>query len=669
MIESDGVDKEKPTETNNCVTNDESIPSSSGLNLLENFISKETTLKAEIIWAMKLVTSHHSFNSSNDASELFQLMFPDSRIAKSVSLSASKMSYVISFGLSEYFSQILKKDIASSKFVICFDEALNKIAQKGQMDLVVMYWSNTSNLVSTRYLNSVFLGHSTAEDLVAKFREGMAEVSLGQLLQISMDGPNVNRKMSRILKEELETEFSCGLVDLGTCGLHVIHGAFQTGHRATGWNLHVIFRALYQLFKDSPARRADYITLTESTIFPLKHCEVRWLENAAVADRAVEVFENVKKYMNQTKLPKTHSIETLQKAFQNEMILPQMAFFSSVSSLLQPYLKKFQSSDPLAPFLYEDTFNVVHQLMKRFVKSEVLGLTASVEKCLSIDISDKSNLCSALKVDVGIAASRLIAKSKATDLQKRVFRQECREFLKCTTEKILERSPLSFPFAKYISSLNPKLLYANPVLCENRMNQLLGVLYEKNIVTSHAADNAKQQYSTLTKKSKTDFIDDFTNYSYQRKRLDLFYRELLSTDEDFKDLWEIIKCLLILSNGNASVESGFSINKDILVENLTERSLIAIRVVYDSVKACGGIKNVEITKDMMSHVKMARMRYHSFLDEQKKIKKNEDEKELKKREAEIQIKLLKNKKLKLAQQTENECRSLDDQISELSKKT
>ena len=122
------------------------------------------------------------------------------------------------------------------------------------------------------------------------------------------------------------------------------------GHRSTGWTLHIVFRALYLLFKDSPARRADYTSLTESTLFPLKHCEIRWLENTTVAERAIEIFENVKKYVKQSKLPKTYSVETLEKAFENKMILPQMAFFSSISSLLQSFLKKFQSSEPLNPF-------------------------------------------------------------------------------------------------------------------------------------------------------------------------------------------------------------------------------------------------------------------------------------------------------------------------------
>ena len=233
------------------------------------------------------------------------------------------------------------------------------------------------------------------------------------------------------------------------------------------------------LFKESLARHADYASLTESKIFPLKHCEIRWLENTTVAEKAIEIFENVKKYVKQSRLPKTYSVETLEKAFENKIILPQMAFFSSISSLLQSFLKKFQSSEPLTPFLYDDTFNIVHQLMKKFVKAEKMQAAITPEKCLQIDFSEKSNLRNASTVNIGIAASRLVAKSNASEAEKRAFKVECIEFLKKMTEKILERSPLKFPFVKYLSSLDPKLLYSNSVLCEKRMDKLLQILYEK----------------------------------------------------------------------------------------------------------------------------------------------------------------------------------------------
>ena len=51
-----------------------------------------------------------------------------------------------------------------------------------------------------------------------------------------------------------------------------------------------------------------------------------------------------------------------------------------------------------------------------------------------------------------------------------------------------------------------------------------------------------------------------------------------------------------MSHGNASVESGFSVNEDLLVENLLESSLVSKRLVYDAVKYHGDSSNIEINK-------------------------------------------------------------------------
>lgn len=51
------------------------------------------------------------------------------------------------------------------------------------------------------------------------------------------------------------------------------------------------------------------------------------------------------------------------------------------------------------------------------------------------------------------------------------------------------------------------------------------------------------------------------------------------------------------------VETGFSVNKELLVENLTERSLIAQRIVHDSIQNAGGKAiNVDVSnKSILSH--------------------------------------------------------------------
>lgn len=118
------------------------------------------------------------------------------------------------------------------------------------------------------------------------------------IVQISMDGPNVNFAFLRELKLELKEEGKTNeLIDLGSCGIHTVHNAFKKALTRTGWNLTRLLRAMYNLFKDVPTRRGIYIRLTNSDLFPLKFFSVRWLENSAVAQRAIDILPNLRTFV------------------------------------------------------------------------------------------------------------------------------------------------------------------------------------------------------------------------------------------------------------------------------------------------------------------------------------------------------------------------------------
>ena len=71
------------------------------------------------------------------------------------------------------------------------------------------------------------------------------EVGLENLIQVSMDGPNINRKMLDLIVEDRNSnETYPNLLDVGSCSLHVVHGAFRTGMKQTGWGIDLL-KSLY----------------------------------------------------------------------------------------------------------------------------------------------------------------------------------------------------------------------------------------------------------------------------------------------------------------------------------------------------------------------------------------------------------------------------------------
>ncbi|KAH9372242.1 hypothetical protein HPB48_003449 [Haemaphysalis longicornis] len=85
-----------------------------------------------------------------------------------------------------------------------------------------------------------------------------------------------------------------------------------------------------------------------------------------------------------------------------------------------------------------------------------------------------------------------------------------------------------------------------------------------------------------------------------------------------KELFTFAKIILSLSHGNASVERGFSINKDCLVENQKEQSLVAQRIVFDAVSSAGGVASVPLTKRMLQMVRGANARWKEELERTRK---------------------------------------------------
>ena len=113
-----------------------------------------------------------------------------------------------------------------------------------------------------------------------------------------MDGPNVNWKFYTNLTKKRNSEKLPQLLNIVSCGLHIVHGGLQKSANESGWKLVHLMRPLLQLFHDTAARREDFVKLTGSTVFPLKFCPHRWVEDVDVAVRALQMWPNIKKYVS-----------------------------------------------------------------------------------------------------------------------------------------------------------------------------------------------------------------------------------------------------------------------------------------------------------------------------------------------------------------------------------
>lgn len=258
---------------------------------------------------------------------------------------------------------------------------------------------------------------------------------------------------------------------------------FMVAFKKERWKLENLLRSLWQLFHDSPARREDFVTITENRLFPLRFCPHRW-EDIKVAERAFQIWPDVKKFVSSfkdpKKAPKTVSFSTVKAACDDPFTTPKLEFFVSVAKQLYAFLTKFQTDTPMAPFLGYYLQNLLIGLMNRFIKKEVMDKADTYQKLASIDPQDKKNHMVSKKVDIGFAArhslKRITEKKAASELQVLAFINECITMLAALTAKLNERNPLKYPLVRYLSCLRPEKLVTTESGASSNFDKILQIL-------------------------------------------------------------------------------------------------------------------------------------------------------------------------------------------------
>ena len=130
-------------------------------------------------------------------------------------------------------------------------ESLNEVTQTCGMDLYVRYWDVACSQVKMRYFGSSFISHGTYTDILQHCVEITNDLNPAHLYQTSMDGPNVNQKFYREFVEKRKDENYHSLIDIRSCGLHVIHGSLGNRVDDSQLGLKKLMKGAYQLFHDT----------------------------------------------------------------------------------------------------------------------------------------------------------------------------------------------------------------------------------------------------------------------------------------------------------------------------------------------------------------------------------------------------------------------------------
>ena len=412
-----------------------------------------------------------------------------------------------------------------------------------------------------------------------------------------MDGPNVNWKLHRLLMEHVATAdvHAPKLLDVGSCSLHVVHN---------NW-----------LFVDSPARREDFSTITGSSIFPQKYCKHRWLENVPVAQRAMDIWPNVCAYIKAVSVkhdgtdytePSSKSYHLVKDAVADKLLLSKLATFMSIATQLQPFLTAFQSDNPLMPFVCGELLSIVRALMKWIVKSDILDEATNTTR-LAIKYKEPA------KFDVGYLAGastkELLRKKEISEGALLHFRNELAAFVCAVISKIIEKTPIGYAFAHRLACLDPVSIATSTTQAAIQFKLVVDYLVKQQHLQGRNCDELIRQYNEFLDSVVRPNSPAFKDFDYYKQRLDEFLHQHVARSGSFAKFWDVMRTLLILSHGQVSMEKGFSINRQVVVENLKERSFIAQRIIHDHLLHVGGLDALIVDKPLLPAAASGRRKY------------------------------------------------------------
>ena len=360
---------------------------------MQDFVSNDDTLRAEVIWTLKMNMSHYSYKSAEDSGSLFQAMFKDSAIAAKFSCGERKANYIMRFGLATHFQKVQLESLHDAPaYVLLFDESYNPVTKDKQMDVHVRYWSSDCH-IATHYMTSVFMGHGRADDLMEHFLVATEKLNMAKVVQVSMDGPNVNWSFHDKLQKKLKLDFNAQLLDVGSCGLHIVHGAFKHGAEASKWEIASVMQSVYSLFNETPARREDYTRITDSNVFGRNFCNTRWLENVPVAERVLEMWDCLQTYTmaavkGPVALPTTKAFKCVRQAVEDPLTPVKLHAFVSIAKIVQPFLTVYQTDRPMMPFIASDLHKLLKLLLGRFLKASVIE-DMTLAKLIDVDMKER----------------------------------------------------------------------------------------------------------------------------------------------------------------------------------------------------------------------------------------------------------------------------------------
>jgi len=305
----------------------------------------------------------------------------------------------------------------------------------------------------------------------------------------------------------------------------------------------------------------------------------------------------------------------IKQCLEDKTTLAYLHFVAYVAASLTPFLKLFQRDEPLVHILYDKVNEVTRICFRMFLKTEVVAEKVGNE-LKAIDCEKSENWLPSKNMEIGSGTKRLV--SGLPDDKQKTLRLEFRKSLKLMGKYMKEHLPLTNAVLRDLQCLHP--LYRKEEGGRAAIGRLCNHL-KKVTKTDEFSDAVCAEWLLYASDSALDndtskFDGDICGYW---KHVSMMVDS--DAQKKYVHLSFVGKAALTLSHGNAAPERGFSVNNALVTKergSLSERSIVAVRVVKEAIRMYGSCTNVPITKEMLHAVKQAHSEYAAFLENERK---------------------------------------------------
>ena len=320
--------------------------------------------------------------------------------------------------------------------------------------------------------------------------------------------------------------------------------------------------------------------------------------------------------------PQNKSYETLVMHHSDKFMPLKMQFFRFLAKKLKPFLLQFQSDKSMVPFLSDSLEEFLRSLMKAIVKQEVLEEASTALSLTKIDVAKSSNHLEVEQVKLGTALKQSLSSMESRPEQKRAFKRACKQVIIVLIQKLQERCPLKYSIVRNSSSLSPNSMVEEKKLSKMKFQGLVERLCKLKWLTTDEADDPKQQFDEFVDIECPKHREKFASFDKLSDAANVFLSKFLHKIPKYKVFWKVCSIIFVLCHGQSAVERGFSINKELLVDNLQEKSLVSQKMVYDHIKSNKiTIHGYELPSDLLKSCKLSNRCYNAALEDAKKQEK------------------------------------------------